>query len=186
MKNAAIFHGTGCDAAMFWYPWLKEKLIKAGYHVWLPSMPETDKADLDIWSDFVQQNSPHKEYDLFIGHSAGCPLILHLLNHDILRTRRAALVAGFLTPIPEMAADHQTVPKNLDYTAIKQRCDDFVFIHADNDPWGCDHHQGEALRQAFGGNLVVATGAGHFGSGTFNQPYERFPLLESLCLEELP
>ena len=186
MKRAAILHGTGCHADSFWQPWLKTALTAEGYDVWVPSMPEPDKADLSIWAPFVQQNTPHHAYDLLVGHSAGCPLILHLLNTGILRAARTVLVAGFLTPIPHMPDDHQTLPRNLDFDRVRDRGGQFVFIHSDNDPWGCDHHQGESLRQALGGTLVVASGVGHFGSAVFKQPYDTFPLLRSLCLDDLP
>ncbi len=182
-QSAAIFHGTNCSAESFWIPWIKAKLESRGYDVWTPSLPKNEDgfAHLNQWQEVIRKESPYQDYDLMIGHSAGVPLIFSLLSQGTLKTAHALLVAGFLNPIPEMTEDHPTHPGALDYEAIKKNGGRFTYLHSDNDPWTCDHNQGEAMRQAFGGTLVVQTGEGHFGSELFGQPYPTFPLLLAHC-----
>jgi hypothetical protein len=63
---------------------------------------------------------------------------------------------------------------------IQSNCSDLIFINSNNDPWGCNDEQGLKMWREFGGTLILREGEGHCGSGTFNQPYTHFPLLEKL------
>lgn len=183
-KDAFIFHGTSDSSESYWIPWLKGELEGEGYSVWAPDLPDSNgQADLDLWVEEVEKAAPTRAPDLMVGHSAGVPLILKLLSKGF-ETQRAVCVAGFIDPLPHMDEDHLSYPRGFDFAVIKAACRDFVFIHSDNDPWGCDHKQGEAMRSKLGGTLVVRTGEGHFGSETNNQPYKTFPLLLAHCLLE--
>jgi len=71
MKNALIFHGTGCSPNSYWLPWLKNELEKEGYQVWIPSLPDSDKPDIKKWLPFVMENGTFSEETILIGHSAG-------------------------------------------------------------------------------------------------------------------
>jgi hypothetical protein len=46
MKNAKIFHGTGCSPDSYWFPYLKNALERRGYQVSVPLLPDTDFPDL--------------------------------------------------------------------------------------------------------------------------------------------
>ncbi len=60
-----------------------------------------------------------------------------------------------------------------------------MFIHSDNDPWGCSEKQGKEMFDKLGGTLIIKHGEGHMGSDSFNQPYKKFPLLVKLITEQL-
>lgn len=182
MKKAIILHGTGDNENSYWLPWLKLELEAEGYSVFLPSMPEPDKADLTIWTPFLQENAVFDEETVIITHSAGGPLALNILNKIDTPIKKLVMVAGFVNPIPGLAEDDPVYPKNIDWKKVKNNCKEFYFINSDNDPWGCDHNQGEFMRQKLGGTLIVKTGEGHFGSNSFNQPYKKFPLIKHLCI----
>ena len=181
MKNAVLLHGMFGKPDNFWFAWLRAQLTAQGFAVTAPQLPDPDHPNLSVWTPFALQNLKFDRDTIIIGHSAGCPLtlsILGALNHPI---RRAILVAGFIR-LKEMKDDDVMLLKNPDWDKIKTNGRDFYFFNSDNDPWGCDHHQGEALREKLGGTLIVASGQGHFGSKTFEQPYDTFPLLKDVCL----
>lgn len=67
-----------------------------------------------------------------------------------------------------------------DWERIKTHVRDVVFIHSDNDPWGCDDKKGREMFDHLGGTLIIRHGEGHMGSNKFNQPYREFPLLLKL------
>jgi len=136
---------------------------------------------LEIWTEFALQNLKFDNETIIIGHSAGCPLTLSILNRLTQPIRRAILVAGFIR-LKEMKDDDVMLMKTPDWTKIKENSRSFFFFNSDNDPWGCDHRQGEALREKLGGTLIVPTGEGHFGSKVFDQSYGTFPLLQDICL----
>lgn len=184
-KTAAIFHGLGGSEKSFWIPWLKASLEAKNFDVWTPTLPACKKFDdLDIWVDEVVAKSPHRFYDLMVGHSAGYPLILRLLSRKDFSADHIISVAGFIKPSANMEND-PTVPDAFNIAHITNNCKAFTFIHSDNDPWDCDEKQGEFMRQYLGGTLVIKTGDGHFGSDYYQQPYKTFPMLLSHCLLEI-
>ena len=160
-KKAIIFHGTGSSPQDFWLPWLAAELEKNGIKVWAPDLPQKDVPDLSVWMPWVLERAKFDSETIIIGHSAGAPLILSLLQKISVTVEKAVLVAGFITPIP-----------------------DFVFIHSDNDPWSCNAVQGEAMRRKLDGTLITMTGHGHFGSNIFKEPYPAFPMLRDVCLSD--
>ncbi len=175
MKNACIFHGTSCTPESFWYPYLKDSLEKENYTVWVPSLPDPNKPDISVQLPYCLDNFQYNEESILVGHSAGCPLILNLLENLDCKIKLAILVAGFTTPLTE---DPESIlQKSYNWEKIKSNCEHFVFINSDNDPWGCNDKQGRIMFDNLGGDLIIRHGEGHMGSDSFNQPYKEFPLL---------
>ncbi len=181
MKNVILLHGTGGIPSNFWFLWLRQKLEEKGYKVSAPQLPDAEHPNLKIWLKFAMDNLQFNQETIIIGHSAGCPLTLSILNHFDQTIHRAILVAGFIR-LKEMEDDNVMLLQSPDWDKIKKNGRDFFFFNSDNDPWGCDHHQGEALREKLGGTLIIRSGHGHFGSKTFDQKYDTFPLLLDTCL----
>ena len=157
---------------------------KNGIEVWVPDLPQKDTPDLSVWTPWVLERAKFDLETIIIGHSAGAPLILSLLQRISVTVEKAALVAGFITPIPHMPPTHSMLLQSPNWEKMRRQCRDFVFIHSDNDPWGCNAAQGEEMRQNLGGTLITMTGHGHFGSNIFKQPYPLFPLLRDVCLSD--
>jgi predicted alpha/beta hydrolase family esterase len=181
MKHAILFHGLFGSPDNFWFVWLRAQLEEQGYKVTAPQLPDADKPDLEVWTRYAFDNLKFGSDTILVGHSAGCPLILSILNKLSQPIHRAILVAGFIR-LKEMEDDNVMLLKNPDWDKIKSNGREFFFFNSDNDPWGCDQHQGEGLRQHLGGTLIVRTGEGHFGSKVFEQPYDTFPMLRDVCL----
>ena len=181
MKNVILLHGMFGNPANFWFGWLRTELESAGFKVTAPQMPDADKPHLKNWTDFALANLSFDTDTIIIGHSAGCPLTLSILQKIDKPVHRAILVAGFIR-LKEMKDDDVMLLSNPDWGKIKGNAQSWCFLNSDNDPWGCDQHQGEALREKLGGTLVIASGEGHFGSAVFKRPYDTFPLLKALCL----
>jgi uncharacterized protein len=181
MKNAVLLHGMFGNPENFWFPWLRQQLEAKGYKVTAPQLPAADTPNLNVWTPFALENMSFDRETLIVGHSAGCPLTLAILNQLKTPIFRAVLVAGFIR-LKEMEDDNVMLMKSPDWDKIKTNGRDFYFFNSDNDPWGCDHTQGAALREKLGGTLIVQTGERHFGSKTFEQPYDSFPLLRDVCL----
>lgn len=179
MKNAIILQGAGETTKSFWLPWLEQELEKKGYEVWLPQLPDNDDPQLEKNLPFVLNNGKFTEETVFIGHSAGCPLILAVLENINVQIKQAILVAGFATPLPGKDAANKILQESYDWEKIKQHVKDIIFINSVNDPWGCDDKQGRLMFDNLGGTLII-NNEGHMGSDTFNQPYKGFPFLLKL------
>jgi len=177
MRNAVILHGTSDSPDSYWIPWLKAELQKKGYKVWAPQLPDANRPNLGTQLPFVLEGGHFGEETVLVGHSAGCPLILSVLEKLDVKVKEAVLVAGYSAPLPHGASILQP---SYDWEGIKSRCGDFVFINSDDDPWGCDDKQGRIMFDHLGGTQVILHGEGHMGSSRFNQPYKEFPLLLKL------
>ena len=183
MKNAIILQGAGETQKSFWLPYAKGELEKKGYKVWLPQLPGIDNPKLKEVLPFILKNGEFNQETTMIGHSAGAPIILSVLENIKVKIKLAIMVAGLTEPstkdkdITKWQKDF--LQDEYDWKKIKAHCEKFVFINAVNDPWGCNDKQGRKMFDKLGGTLIVNE-EGHMGSDSFNQPYKKFPLLIAL------
>ena len=182
MKNAIILTAYGQSPDDFWYPYVKQGLEEKGYKVWLEQIPDYEVPKLEVNLPYVQKELKTwgvGDETILIGHSVGVPLALSFLQGLEGKIKQGIFVAGFVSPLgpPE---PNGILQKQYDWEKIKQSCDEFVFIHSDNDPWGCGEEQGKVMFENLGGTLVIKHDEGHFGTTVHNQPYKEFPFLLSL------
>jgi len=183
MKNAIILQGAGETQESFWLPYVKKELEKRKYKVWLPQLPGIDNPQLREILPFVLKNGKFTEETVIIAHSAGCPLILSVLEKINVKVKQAILVAGYFSPLPGGAND--ILQEKYEWKKIKSRVENIVFINSADDPWGCDDKQGKKMFDKLGGTLIIKCGEGHMGSDSFNQPYREFPLIIKLVENQL-
>ena len=118
---------------------------------------------------------------MLIGHSAGGPLQLSVLENINVRIKQAILVAGYARPVATKYEPQKILQVNYDWEKIKSNVDDLIFINSDNDPWGCTDIEGRFMLDRVGkGKQIVMKGEAHMGSDTFKQPYKEFPLVLKL------
>lgn len=179
MKNIIIFHGTSSTPNSFWFPYLKTELEKKGYEVSVPFLPDSDHPDLKNWLPTALKENI-SENTVLIGHSAGAPLILSVLENINLKIKQAILVSGYARPKGEKKEPEAILQNSYNWQKIKSNVEDLIFINSDNDPWGCNDIEGKYILDKLGGTLIIKKGEGHMGSDSFNQPYKEFPLLVKL------
>lgn len=172
--NVIIFHGTDCTPDMFWYGWLKEQLKKKGHNVEVPHYPNINKESVEQTLKVVLDSYQLNSETVLIGHSAGVPLILSILERINQPVKGVALIAGFSTQLEE-GRKEPVLQDNYDWVKIKQNVGGCYIFNSVNDPWGCDDKQGRHLFDNLGGTLIIRSD-GHFGSSK-DQEYKEFPLL---------
>ncbi|MCA9332245.1 alpha/beta hydrolase [Candidatus Saccharibacteria bacterium] len=177
MKNAIIFHGTDCKPEDFWYSWLEDRLEEKGYKVDLPHYSDINRTPIKEFIPKVLENHTFNSETLLIGHSAGVPLILSILENIDQKISKAVLVAGFCQPLPFADTD-VVLQKSYDWKKIKSNAEDFLILNSVNDPWGCDDKQGRKLFDELGGTLIIRND-GHFGSSK-DPDYTELPIVEKL------
>lgn len=189
MKNVILLHGSSSTPNSHWLPSIKKFLEKQGYSVWVPQLPNPEAPNLKIQLPFVLKNATFNNETIIIGHSAGCPLILSVLEHINVRINKAILVAGYARKLGKMEKSslkkleqdaEAILPEKYNWRKIKRNVKDIIFINSDKDPWGCDDKEGYYMFKNLGGTLIIRHGEGHMGSYIFKQPYKEFPLLEKL------
>jgi predicted alpha/beta hydrolase family esterase len=177
--NAIIFHGTGSNPDHFWFPWLRSNLEQRGHNVWLPQLPNPDTPDIKEWLPFALNNGVYDEDTILVGHSAGCPLILSILENIDVKVRKAILVSGFAYQL-DPRVEQPIIQKSYNWELIRRNVNSLIMVNSDNDPWGCNDKAGKFIFDRLGGTLIVRHGEGHMGSETFKQPYREFPFLLEL------
>lgn len=117
---------------------------------------------------------------IIVGHSAGGPLLLSILENINVTIRKAILVAGYAKQREGSERPDAILQPSYNWKKIKKNVRDILFINSDNDPWKCDDGQGRYMFNHLGGTQIILHGQGHMGSDTFHQPYKEFPLLIKL------
>ena len=176
MKQVIVLHGTGGSPKHFWFPYLKRTLPQNKYQVHIPQLPNASNPDIKEWLPFVLKKFDFNQNTILVGHSAGCPLILGILENIDVKISKAILVAGFINNPKPLAI----LQAKYDWATIKKHSKHFVFINSVNDPWGCNDIQGRKMFDKLGGDLIIRENQGHMGSVKFNQPYRKFPLIKFL------
>ena len=171
-----IFHGTDCKPEDFWYSWLKVRLEVAGHEVELPYYPDINKIPVTEFLPKIYDARSFDNQTVLLGHSAGVPLILSILESIDSPIYQAVLVGGFSEPLSGEV--DPILQSAYNWEKIKSNCSNFVMFNSTNDPWGCDDKQGRRLFDNLGGTLIIRND-GHFGSSK-DPDYKEFPLLEKV------
>lgn len=180
MRNAVLFHGTGCSPDSYWFPYIKESLEKNDWRVSAPQLPNANMPNLEEWLDTALKEN-YTQDTVVIGHSAGCPLILSILENLNSKIKQAILVSGYARPKGENKDPEAILQESYNWKKIGDNAEDIIFLNSDNDPWGCTDIEGRYMLDQVGkGKLIVMKGEGHMGSDSFDQPYKEFPFLLNL------
>jgi predicted alpha/beta hydrolase family esterase len=174
-RRAIIFHGTGGNPEICWYPWLAARLAGRGYAVEVPHYPGINVEPIATFLPTVLNGHRFDEQPVLVGHSGGAALLLALLERVDVTVAQAVLVAGYSTP--PNTSNEPVLKSAYDWAAIRSHARDIYFINSREDPYGCDDRQGRAMFERLGGTQIVRDD-GHFGD--YDQPYESFELLDRL------
>jgi serine hydrolase len=174
-RNAIIFHGTGGNPAVAWYPWLGQRLAGRGYAVEIPHYPELNVEPVATFLPKVLAGHAFDEQTVLVGHSGGAALLLAILERIEVTVAQAVLVAGYCTR--PNTSDEPVLREEYDWAAIRAHVRDPYFINSRRDPYGCDDRQGRAMFDRVGGTQIVRDD-GHFGD--HDQAYDTFDLVDRI------
>jgi hypothetical protein len=184
MKNAIIFHGTLGSPKGNWFQWLKNKLMKKGWKVWVPKLPVPNKPRITRSAKYVLRHMSWQlnSESVLIGHSSGPAVILGILSmlpNDIV-VKKCIFVGAFTKS--DWEPNSEFFDCKFDFPKIKKKAKEFILIHADNDPY-TPLKQAENLSRELGGELIVKHGQGHFNLEARKQ-YKQFPFILELLEEK--
>ncbi|MFA6080100.1 MAG: alpha/beta fold hydrolase [Candidatus Gracilibacteria bacterium] len=133
-----ILHGWGGDSRENWLPWLQGKLQDAGYTVYVPDLPHTEKPVLEEQLLFLNKYTHLLEPNsIIIGHSLGGKLACHFAAKHHLSRGHIMLVAPTYEgqkytsdEICEALEKYNEIPCQLDHIKLQTT----VYL-SDNDPY---------------------------------------------------
>ncbi len=185
MKNALILHGTGDCPKDNWFEWLKNKLEKENYKVWLPQLPDASKPNIQKYNQLLLSNTDwnFNQESVLVGHSSGAVAILGLLQNfpQGKKVDVCYLIGSFKDDLGWDSLDELFL-KPFDFELIKTKANKFIFIHSDNDPY-CPLKHAQYLSNKLGGELIIKPGQFHFSIGSAGQKYKEFPFLLETILK---
>jgi predicted alpha/beta hydrolase family esterase len=182
MRTAWLLHGTGgSDTDYFWFSDTKKYLEDNDYKIWWPLLPHTEKPELEETRNYVEDNMPmFDNQTIIIGHSSACPMLLSLMQNMKLPVKQVILVSGFYKSLNDNGYSDLMLENDYDWAAIKKSAKEIILVNSDNDPWGCNDEQARPVALKLNAPLIIATGQGHMGSGTYHQPHKEFAMLKRL------
>jgi len=127
MKNANLFHGTSCTSNSYWFPWLKRELERESYKVWVPDLPDADIPDIKKWLPAALKGTYTSE-TVIVGHSAGGPLVLSILEDLDKPIRMAILVAGYARQKGEWKNPEKILQSSYNWEKIKKNVKELIMV----------------------------------------------------------
>lgn len=178
MANILLLHGTDATPESNWFMWLKGALIGQGHKVWLPQLPGAEAPDVDVYTKFLLSNDSfsYDEQTIIVGHSSGSVEALYLLQYlpQKVVIKAEVLVSAFKDDLGwETLKD--LFKKPYDFELIKNHCQQFIYIHSEDDPY-VPIDQAEFLAGKTNGKLIQFEGQGHFNT-ELSPEYKQFPKL---------
>jgi predicted alpha/beta hydrolase family esterase len=138
MKTAFIFHGTGADPGMHWFPWLKDELEERDLEVFIPEFPTPEGQSRENWLKVFREYGELLDEDtILIGHSTGAVFAVDVLQEYDTEVAGCFLVAGFtgalgserFDPLNETFAE-----RDFDWASLRSKADQFYLYHSEDDP----------------------------------------------------
>ena len=173
-NRAILVHGWGCSPEGDWLPWLKAELERRGWQVAVPAMPDTEYPKIEPWVEALAAAAGKPDEQLvLIGHSIGCPTILHYLAG----LPPAVMVAGCVLVAPWLRLDPHGVEYSEEERAIARpwlECPPdlanaaqhvahgCVAIFSSNDYWVDAGYNEPRFRAELGARTAVLPSRGHF------------------------
>lgn len=171
-----LIHCWGGDGRSCWSGWLADRLREIGVEVLAPDFPNTNFPKLEEWLNELRKHV--KRFDeneewVLVGHSLGCPTILRLLEHfgENEKIKVGIFVAGFAKDLG-FSETRNFVENEFNWGKINKKCDRFVIINSDNDPY-IELEEGKRMAKLLGGEFIVEHNAGHINEGSGYTKYER-------------
>ena len=173
-KKAVLLHGTDGSPKSNWLPWLKGELVARGYEVWVPELPNNHTPNRHTYNDFLFSSDWDFTNNLVIGHSSGAVSVLNLLADKRCPHIKTGVLVGAWSHMEETDLDKEQFkdlfpPDGFDFATIKQKTDNLLFLHGDNDPF-CPLDQAQELAEQTGSDIIVISNGGHLnGSAGFTE-----------------
>ncbi len=188
MKRVFIVHGWGGYPDEGWFPWLKKEMEARGFEVHVPSMPNPLTPTMEEWIPYLARAVGEPDLQTyFVGHSIGCPTIIHYLA----TLPRGARVGGVVFVAPwfmlknlesedeeKIAAPWLTTP--VDFDKVKAATSRFKAIFSDDDPFVSYDDNAPIFQEKLGAEIVLERGKQHLNgeANVTELPSARDALLE--------
>jgi len=177
MKNIFLIHGYGGNGKENWFPWLKEKLEKNNYNVIVPVFPTPEGQSLESWKKIFEKYKKYVNEDTeYVGHSAGCLLIMKLMENIKAKNiylasifDRALHIEGYADIDEKNSSFYDN---GIGYEKIRKNCKSIKTYLSKNDPYIPFEHQME-VSNSLNAKKTIFDNAGHFNEAAGCLEFEK-------------
>ena len=164
MSNILIIHGTYGSPEGNWFPRLKTELEQVGHQAFIPNFPTPENQSLESRLKVFEEYKKYFNQDtILIGHSLWSPFLLSILEILEQPVKACFLISGFTGLLGNSEFDELNktfTTKEFNRAKIKEKCEKFVVINSDNDPY-VPLEKGKILAKNLGTELTILHKAGH-------------------------
>jgi predicted alpha/beta hydrolase family esterase len=181
MKTLLILHGIGGYAGFHWQKWLHDELVKKGYQVLMPSLPEADHPDRGNWLRVCEKLVRDVDFSnlTIVGHSLGVVTALDLILSEKRKIKGLVSVSGFFRDYGAELNSYFLKEKEIDLSKVKEFVGSVVVFYGDDDPYVPQNVLKELAVGLDVGPIVINKG-GHLNT---DSGYTNFPDLLRNILE---
>lgn len=173
--NIIMIHGYEGNSENHWFPYIKTEMEKHGVDVFAPQMPT--EYTVEAWLKSVDEISERvNENTILVGHSLGCPTVLHLLSKLEKPVFGSVFVAGFAKPFDGDTKEDQECNRfvqEISWKKARKNVGQIKIFSSTNDPEipvDVSIHFASMLKEP----VRFIENAGHFCT---DDGYETFPEL---------
>jgi leucyl-tRNA synthetase len=167
VKRIVILHAKGASPDSDFYRWLEDELVKRGYEVELPTLPNAEEPNDVEQTKHVLDNCDIDESTAIVGHSFGCIVALRLLECGEKAGRVVLVSPGYFGEFLDGKARPtvtNALKKGFDFETIGKNCSSFTVLHDVNDPI-IPEKDADVIVEKLGAHLMkVAANGTHFNS----------------------
>lgn len=180
LMTALILHGIGGHAGIHWQGWLGDQLVKRGWRVIMPQLPEANHPDRREWLKTVSAavSGVGLSELVVVGHSLGVPTALDFIERAKEPVKGLVSVAGFAQDYGAALNSYFMREREIDFAGVNGSLQRAVVFYGDDDPY-VPQSVLLSLAENLGVEPQVFSGGGHLNS---QAGFKTFPeLLEAVC-----
>jgi len=159
-KRVLILHGLSGSAYPHWQAHLAIDLIKDGYIVSFPELPNKNSPNLQEWKSFIKKELEHFKPQIIVCHSLANILWFHICNEFDISLEKLMLVAPVRNEELKEAKTFfpYPIPKNLKAKEIIMAC-------STNDPY-MSLEEAIVLQSKLNIGMKIMDNAGHINESS--------------------
>ncbi|OGG04776.1 hypothetical protein A2Z33_05690 [Candidatus Gottesmanbacteria bacterium RBG_16_52_11] len=186
-----ILHGVMGRAGIYWQQTLHDQLVRKGYPVIMPTLPDADHPDRSEWLRTVQELVRNIDPGqlVIVGHSLGVVAALDFLEKSASPVQALISVSGFSDNYGDEINDFYMKVKSVDFTRVRNHVRSCSVIYGGDDPY-VPQPSLRKLAEDLQVTPVVIPRGGHFdsesGTGLVSLLLDRIAGLNSESAETGP
>lgn len=176
-----IVHGIGGCAGKHWQQWLHDELERQGCKVIMPSLPDADRPDRNVWMGKIRKLLENEKEVVLVGHSLGVVSLLDALEELPVTVAGFYSVSGFASDYGAPLNSYFLKEKTVRFDCVLPKIRRSFVFYGDNDPYVPQDKLSELANILNAQKTVLANG-GHLNT---DAGFTKFHLLLSKIQEAL-